>query len=156
MNWLVKNLKEIGDGNATAAEKFNQSQTIIATAFNEIVTQIATISKPRADILRMLWNRQNDEVESIIKMMQRQSSNLEKNSLKTVKSVHLSYQEQISQFKDENGELGRKVEEANLLNDACLNSLRVMKKQVRKYEKMLKQLIDSNNALKLESIGLLD
>jgi hypothetical protein len=63
--------------------------------------------------------------------------------------VHLGYQEQIIQLNNTVSSLEHKLQSASLLNEACLNSLRVFRKRLRKQDTITKQLIDTNTELKL-------
>lgn len=61
--------------------KFDHKQTLIAAGFNEMVGQVAKTSKNRAEILKMLWNRENEEVSGIIELLNAQAIKKEKGFL---------------------------------------------------------------------------
>ena len=60
MEWFEERLKEIDGKSQSAAKKFHEKQNIIATAFNEMLIQLSKLSKPRSEILKLVWNKQND------------------------------------------------------------------------------------------------
>lgn len=96
----------------------------------------------------MLWNKQNGEVESIIDLLHKQSAANEKKNLECIRDLHQGYQKQIMQLKSEKMYTQNRLEEATLLNEACLNTLRAIKKEQRKYKKIIKQMSEANNALR--------
>ncbi len=88
--------------------------------------------------------------------MQKQNSEFEKKNLESIKSLHLGYQQQIISLRNENYCASKKLEEAVVLNEGCINTLRTMRKQVKKYEKIIKQLNEANYFLKMESLQVLE
>lgn len=43
-----------------------------------------------------------------------------------------------------------------MFNESCINTLRVMRKQAKKYEIIIKQLQEANCSLKEESLNLIE
>lgn len=52
--------------------------------------------------MQMLWNKQNGEVEQIINILHKQNSVSERKSLENIKALHMGYQQQIIQLKNDN------------------------------------------------------
>ena len=75
MNWFEEKDKEIQRKNIKESKKFHFRQSLIASGFNEIINQICSISRARSEILKMLWNRQNDEISSIMNSLHDHSTN---------------------------------------------------------------------------------
>lgn len=57
--WFETQYQAIEKSNEAVTKKFENKQTLIAAGFNEMVGQVAKTSKNRAEILKMLWNREN-------------------------------------------------------------------------------------------------
>lgn len=59
MDWFRTKEREIEQKECALSRKFHLKQSLIAAGFHEILTQVSNISRPRSDILKMLWNKQN-------------------------------------------------------------------------------------------------
>ena len=81
LSWFEEKDKEIERKNLPSSKKFHFRQSLIASAFNEMITQICSISKSRSDILKMLWNRQSDEISFIMNSLHDYSASREKKYL---------------------------------------------------------------------------
>ena len=55
--WFEGQFQDIENGNAPPTQKFHNKQTLIAAGFTEMTGQVAKITKNRAEIIKMLWNR---------------------------------------------------------------------------------------------------
>ena len=92
MSWFSLKESEINKKNCSLSKKFHFQQTLIAAGFHELLTQINNISRPRSEILKMLWNKQNSEASQIISILHKQNSEQERKNLETIKNLHLDYQ----------------------------------------------------------------
>ena len=100
MEWFNYKEKEIERKNCPISKKFHLRQTLISAGFHEVLLQVANISRPRSEILKMLWNRQNNEAGQVISILHKQNTEEEKKSLETIKTLHLDYQQQILHIKN--------------------------------------------------------
>lgn len=57
--WFETQYQNIEKSEDSLVKKFHDKQTLIAAGFTEMACQVARISKNRAEILKMLWNREN-------------------------------------------------------------------------------------------------
>jgi hypothetical protein len=71
--WFEGQFQVIEESPDPATKKFQDKQTIIAAGFTEMTAQIAKITKNRAELLRMLWNRELSEVKTIIETLSSQA-----------------------------------------------------------------------------------
>jgi hypothetical protein len=62
MVWFTKKQKEIISNPGDPIKKFNRTQTLLTSALNELLMQLACVSKPRTDLIRMIWNIQGEEI----------------------------------------------------------------------------------------------
>lgn len=83
-------------------KKFQDKQTLIAAGFTEMASQVGRISKNRAEILKMLWNRENGEVANVIEALNGQGIKKERSLLEQITGIHHEYQEQIENLKKNN------------------------------------------------------
>jgi|JI9StandDraft_1071089.scaffolds.fasta_scaffold247521_1 predicted transcriptional regulator len=60
-----------------------------------MTSQVAKISKHRAEILKMLWNREHGEVTAVIESLNSQAIKKEKTLLEQISAIHREYQDQI-------------------------------------------------------------
>ena len=76
------------------------------------------------------------------------SATREKKYLENIRSLHVDYQEQILELTKENFRLKRKYEEEAAISESSINTLRTIRKKVKKYESIIKELSKLNCSLK--------
>lgn len=120
-----------------------------------MAAQVAKITKNRAQILRMLWNRQHSEVAVIIETLNGQGIKKEKSLLEQISLIHRQYQDQIEQLKRSNKQLEEKYGQQKVFSRACVNDLRVLRKRIKKLEYVSRKLGETNNGMKQENLHLM-
>lgn len=98
--WFEGQFEAIEKGNSGAAKKFQDKQTLIAAGFTEMTAQVAKVSKNRAEILKMLWNRETQEVSNIVESLNTQGIRKEKTLLEQISSLHREYQLEIESLRN--------------------------------------------------------
>ena len=58
MDWFKAKEEEIVNKDVTSTKKFQLMQSLLASGFNEVLNQICIVSRPRAEVMKMLWNKQ--------------------------------------------------------------------------------------------------
>lgn len=57
--WFEGQYQQIDSSHNNSIKKFQDKQTLIAAGFLEMTGQVSKITKNRAELLKMLWNREH-------------------------------------------------------------------------------------------------
>lgn len=93
--WFEQQYENIEKSKDSNSKKFKDKQTLIAAGFTQMTGCVAKLSKNRSEILKMLWNRQNFEIKSIIQGLNVQKIKTEKELLQQISTLHNDYQKMI-------------------------------------------------------------
>jgi hypothetical protein len=93
--WFEAQMQAVDRSPDPFARKFENKQTLIAAGFTEMVGQVGKTSKNRAEILKMLWNRESEEVGAIIEALNGQAVRKERSLLEQISKLHQEYQNEI-------------------------------------------------------------
>ena len=68
----------------------------------------------------MLWNREHEEVKTIIESLNGLSIKKEKSLLEEISSIHKEYQDQIEQLRKVNSNLSEKYQQEQKFSRGCV------------------------------------
>mgnify|MGYP000495325869 CR=1 FL=1 len=113
-----------------------------------MTAQVAKITKNRAEILKMLWNREQTEVKSVVDSLHGVGVQKEKTLLGEINSIHEEYQSQIDKLQKKNRELEENLKKEAIFSTACVKDLRVQRKRIKKMEYASRKLGEANSTSK--------
>ena len=121
-----------------------------------MTAQVAKITKNRAEIIKMLWNRENSEVKVIIETLNAQTIKKEKTLLSQNSAIHKENQDQIDNLRKTNKELDEQQVKEKVFSRACVENLRILRKRIKKLEYVGRKLGENNGNGKKENLNLLE